>query len=83
MTRKRYIKLLMGKLDLSRNEARENARAVMRTKAYADQSNHRTKYWGGNARRPQISYEVEYEATIILNRQKEIIKFRRWLAEND
>lgn len=29
MTRKRYIKLLMGKLELSRNEARDRAARVV------------------------------------------------------
>ena len=39
MRRKRYIKLLMGKLELSRNEAREGAAEVVCTKNKLDASN--------------------------------------------
>ena len=37
MTRKRYIKLLMGKLELSRNEARDRAARIVSIKNELDE----------------------------------------------
>ena len=51
MTRKRYIKLLMGRQGYSRNEARRKARTVTRHKALADEDNHKSKSLGSPADR--------------------------------
>lgn len=44
MTRKRYIKLLMGKLELSRDEAREITACVQWNKRCSDNTNRSAKY---------------------------------------
>ena len=56
MTRKRYIKLLMGKLELSRNEARDRAARVVYIKGRIDESNKTSKMLGGKTRIGTISY---------------------------
>lgn len=50
MTRKRYIKLLMGKLELSRNEARDRAAGVVCTKNKLDASDKNSKALGKKMR---------------------------------
>ncbi len=56
MTRKRYIKLLMGKLELSRNETRERAANVVYTKRQLEESNKTSKALGEKTRVGTISY---------------------------
>lgn len=83
MTRKRYIKLLMGWQGYSRNEARQEARTVMRHKALADEGNHKNKSFGSIARRPQANYKEYYDCDVKLGGKKGIEEFRRMLAAYD
>lgn len=75
MTRKRYIKLLMGHQGYSRNEARH--------KALADEDNHKSKSLGSLARRPQASYKEYYDCNVKLGGKNGIEKIRRILAGYD
>lgn len=61
MTRKKYIKLLMGKLELSRNEARERAAGVVYTKRQLDESNKTSKALGEKTRIGPISYAEAWD----------------------
>lgn len=61
MTRKKYIKLLMGKLELSRNEARERAAEVVCTKNELDASNKNSKALGEKTRIGTISYAESWD----------------------
>lgn len=83
MTRKRYIKLLMGRQGYSRNEARRDARTVARYKALVDKNNHKIKSFGGTARRPQASYKEYYDCNVKLGGKNGIEKIRRILAGYD
>lgn len=83
MTRKRYIKLLMGRQGYSRNEARRKARTVTRHKALADEDNHKSKSLGSLARRPQASYKEHYDCDVKLGGKNGIEKIRRILAGYD
>lgn len=83
MTRKRYIKLLMGRQGYSRNEARRDARTVARHKALVDKNNHKIKSFGGDARRPQASYKEYYDCVIMLGGKKRIEELRRMLPRYD
>lgn len=56
MTKKRFIKLLMGKLELSRNEARDGAASVVYIKRRIDESNKTSKMLGVKTRIGTISY---------------------------
>lgn len=56
MTRKRYIKLLMGKLELSRDKARDGAASVVYIKRRIDESNKTSKMLGVKTRIGTISY---------------------------
>lgn len=56
MTRKRYIKLLMDKLELSRDKARDGAASVVYIKRRIDESNKTSKMLGGKTRIGTISY---------------------------
>ncbi len=76
MTRKRYIKLLMGRQGFSRDEAELKARILMSRKALADRGNHRLKFWGNKARRPQINYEDDYNAIVILGGKSQLNELR-------
>lgn len=83
MTRKRYIKLLMGRQGYSRNEARREARAEARYKALVDKNNQKIKSFGGDARRPQVSYKESYDCIVMLDGKSGVEKIRRMLAEHD
>lgn len=83
MTRKKYIKLLMGRQGYSRNEARREARTVTRHKALVDKNNHKIKSYGGTARRPQASYKEYYDCVVMLGGKKGIEEFRRMLPRYD
>lgn len=83
MTKKRYIKLLMGCQDYSRNEARREARTVMRHKDLVDKNNHKIKSYGGTARRPQASYKEYYDCVVMLGGKKGIEELRRMLPRYD
>lgn len=83
MTRKRYIKLLMGRQGYSRNEARREAHTVTRHKALVDKNNHKIKSYGGTARRPQASYKEYYNCVVMLGGKNGIEKLRRMLAGYD
>lgn len=61
MTRKKYIKLLMGKLELSRNEARERAANVVYTKRQLEESNKTSKALGEKTRVGTISYAEAWD----------------------
>lgn len=61
MTRKKYIKLLMGKLELSRNEARDRAASVVYTKRQLDESNKTSKALGEKTRIGTISYAESWD----------------------
>lgn len=61
MTRKRYIKLLMGKLELSRNKARERAASVVYTKRRLDESNKTSKALGKKTRAGTLSYAEAWD----------------------
>ena len=56
MTKKRYIKLLMGKLELSRNEARDRAARFVSLKNKFDASDKTLKALGKKTRIGTISY---------------------------
>lgn len=62
MTRKRYIKLLMGKLELSRNEARDRAASVVYTKRRIDESNKTSKVLGEKKRAGTLTYAEAWDA---------------------
>ena len=83
MTRKRYIKLLMGRQGYSRNEARRDARTVARRKALVDKNNQKIKSFGGAARRPQASYKEYYDCVVMLGGKKRIEELRRMLPRYD
>lgn len=83
MTRKRYIKLLMGRQGYSRNEARREARTVARHKALVDKNNQKIKSFGGDARRPQVSYNECYDCIVMLGGKKKIEELRRMLPRYD
>ena len=83
MTRKRYIKLLMGCQGYSRNEARREAHAVTRHKALIDKNNHKIKSFGGDARIPQASYKENYDCDVMLGGKKRIEELRRMLTRYD
>lgn len=83
MTRKRYIKLLMGRQGYSRNEARQEARTVTRHKTLVDKNNHKIKSFGGTARRPQASYKEYYDCVVMLGGKKRIEELRRMLPRYD
>ena len=86
MTRKRYIKLLMGKLDLSRNEARDRAASVVYIKRRIDESNKASKMLGGKTRIGTISYAEAWDDDVqiytwVKKRALEIEfeeKFKQW-----
>lgn len=83
MTRKKYIKLLMGRQGYSRNEARRDARTVARHKALVDKNNQKIKSFGGTVRRPQASYKEHYDCIVMLGGKNGIEKIRRILAGYD
>lgn len=83
MTRKKYIKLLMGRQGYSRNEARREARTVARHKALVDKNNQKIKSFGGAARRPQVNYKECYDCIVMLGGKKKIEELRRMLPRND
>lgn len=83
MTRKRYIKLLMGRQGYSRNEARRDARTVARRKALVDKNNQKIKSFGGAARRPQVGYKECYDCIVMLGGKKKIEELRRMLPRYD
>lgn len=62
MRRKRYIKLLMGKLELSRDEAREGAAEVVCTKNKLDASNKNSKALGEKTRAGTLTYAEVWDA---------------------
>lgn len=83
MTRKKYIKLLMGRQGYSHNEARREARTVARHKALVDKNNQKIKSFGGDARRPQVSYNEYYDCIVMLGGKKKIEELRRMLPRYD
>ena len=83
MTRKKYIKLLMGRQGYSRNEAKREARIVARHKALVDKNNQKIKSFGGAARRPQVSYKENYDCVVMLGGKKRIEELRRMLTRYD
>lgn len=64
MTRKRYIKLLMGKLDLSRNEARDRVARWQETKKQLDDFNHDAKKRGEKTVFWDTSYKAAYDKDV-------------------
>lgn len=79
MTQKRYIKLLMGCQGYSRDEAKLKALILIERKVLADRDNHRLKSWGNKARRPQINYEDDYNAILILGGKSQLNELRSTL----
>lgn len=61
MTRKRYIKLLMGKLELSRNEARRRAARFVSIKNKLDACEKNSKALGKKMRIGTISYAEAWD----------------------
>lgn len=61
MTKKRFIKLLMGKLELSRNEARDRAARVVCTKNIFDASDKTLKALDKKTRIGTISYAEAWD----------------------
>lgn len=61
MTRKRYIKLLMGKLELSRNEARARAAGFVSIKNKLDACDKISKAIGEKMRIGTISYAEAWD----------------------
>lgn len=57
MTKKRFIKLLMGRFRFSRNEAREIAACVQWNKRYSDDTNRSAKYNLSGYREMPESYQ--------------------------
>ena len=86
MTRKRYIKLLMGKLELSRNEARDRAARFVSIKNQLDACDKVSKAIGGKMRIGTISYAETWDADVqsytwVKKRALEIEfeeKFKQW-----
>lgn len=86
MTRKRYIKLLMGKLELSRNEARERAARVVCTKNKLDACDKNSKALGKKTRLGTVSYAEAWDDDVqsytwVKKRALEIEleeKFKQW-----
>lgn len=86
MTRKRYIKLLMGKLELSRDEARDRAAGFVCTKNELDACNKNSKALGEKTRMGTISYAESWDDDVqiytwIKKRALEIEfeeKFKQW-----
>ena len=64
MTRKRYIKLLMGKLELSRNEARRRAARFVSIKNKLDACDKVSKAIGGEMRIGTISYAEAWDIDV-------------------
>ena len=61
MTRKHYIKLLMGKLELSRNEARDRAARIVSIKNELDACEKNSKALGEKTRIGAISYAEAWD----------------------
>ena len=61
MTKKRYIKLLMGKLELSRDKARDGAASVIYIKSRIDESNKISKMLSEKTRIGTISYAEAWQ----------------------
>ena len=83
MTRKRYIKLLMGKFKLSRNEARDVAAGIVFVKNKFDACNKNSKALGEKTRIGAISYAEAWAMvyTWVKKRALEIEleeKFKSW-----
>lgn len=86
MTRKRYIKLLMGKLDLSRNEARDRVARWQATTKQLDDFNHDAKKRGEKTVLWDTSYKAAYDRDVwcYIYVQKSILelileeKFKSW-----
>lgn len=86
MTRKRYIKLLMGKHELSRDEARARAARFVSTKNKFDVCNKISKAIGGKSRIGTISYAEVWDDDVqiytwVKKRALEIEfeeKFKQW-----
>lgn len=86
MTRKRYIKLLMGKLELSHDEARARAARVVCAKNKFDASDKTLKALGKKTRIGTISYAEAWDNDVqsytwVKKRASEIEfeeKFEQW-----
>lgn len=61
MTRKRYIKLLMGKFSVSRNEARRDADMTPYFQNMREHLNHEAKVWGIKCRMKPRGYVERWE----------------------
>lgn len=60
MKRKRFIKLLMGRMNASRNEARVEAEIVQGYQAIMENSNHYAKLLKSPKRLTRFGYEVRW-----------------------
>lgn len=86
MTRKRYIKLLMGKLELSRNEARDRAARFVSINNKLDAFDKVSKAIGGEIRIGTFSYAEAWDIDVqvytwVKKRALEIEfeeKFKQW-----
>lgn len=65
MKRKRFIKLLMGRVGASRNEAREEAVIVQCYQAHSEKLNHDANRRGMSYRKPMYSYDVRWKLYLI------------------
>ena len=71
MTRKKYIKLLMGKLELSRDEARDRAAKVVCIKNKLDASDKNSKALGEKKRMGTFSYAEAWDDMVMYARNAE------------
>lgn len=86
MTRKKYIKLLMGKLELSRNKARARAAGVVCAKNKLDACDKNSKALGKKTRLGTVSYAEAWDDDVqiyiwVKKRALEIEleeKFKQW-----
>lgn len=86
MTKKRFIKLLMGKLELSRNDARDRAAGFVYNKNKFDACDKISKAIGGKTRIGTISYAEAWDNDVqsytwVKKRASEIEfeeKFKQW-----
>lgn len=60
MKRKRFIKLLMGRMNASRNEARVEAEIVQGYQALTERLNHDAKCFGTSQRMKTFGYQTRW-----------------------
>lgn len=65
MKKKRFIKLLMGRVGASRNEAREEAAIVQCYQAHSETINRSAKRAGAKFRKPMYSYDTRWALYLV------------------